>query len=178
MSDESEAKDRGYRYYKQLAAVRRGYGFVRDTIAEFLVNRRWELGQPDQVKVVALELVNALMEAGALSLYQCGIDVENTTALDERKHRKERELRQSEIQHAVVEAREEERRRVDARIVELNAERERERYLGHLRASLEAAEKESQERIPRRAEAVVIETAGRELPLALPPIRLEIEDAE
>src|SRR6266540_2104184 len=148
MHDGDDAMQRGYRYYKQLEAERRGYAFVRDTIAEFLINRRWELGQRDQVHVVALQLVDALMSAGALALYQCGIDVENSGALKAQELRKVQLQREAEVTKAAEQARDEERRRVDQRIAELEQERELERYEAHNRRELERAQRELGQELP------------------------------
>jgi len=163
MSDENAARERGYRYYKQLEAQRRGYAFIRDTIAEFLINRRWQLGQREQVQAVVLELVDKLMEAGALALYQCGIDVENNQAIKEQEQRRQRQLRQAETSSAVHEAREDERLRVDRRIAELNEEREREKYEDYLRRELARANEKAANEAARGIDGGIISESSAEI---------------
>jgi hypothetical protein len=159
---DSEAMQRGYRYFKQLQTERRGYAFIRDTIAEFLINRRWELGQQrDQVYIVALELVDALMNAGALALYQCGIDVENSGALSDQQKRKEETRRKAELERVAEQARDEERQRVDVRLAEIDKQRAAEQYELYLRREL--AHSEEMDELAKLPRITPVRTADGEV---------------
>jgi hypothetical protein len=149
MSDgrwDPEELERGYRYFKALEQQRRGWLVVRERIRDFLAARRWELRQPDQLERASLELVEELLIAGALCLYQAGVNDENWRDYEARLERRRAREIEERTRAAANEARDDERRRVDARLLEINNEREAERYRAELerqleRANVEAAEK-------------------------------------
>lgn len=155
-----EALERGYRYFKALEYQRRGYVCIRELIADELLQRRWDLRTPEQIAEAALVITDRLFSAGALAVYQAGVNEENWRDHEARQARRGAAERDAELRRATNEARDEEQRRVNARIAELDAERERERYAEYLRRELARAEEEQttpimraltlKARIPRR----------------------------
>jgi hypothetical protein len=153
-----EQLERGYRYYKALEHQRRGWMVIRELVRDFLAGRRWELRQPEQLERASLELVDVLLVAGALTLYQAGVNDDNWREAQERKKKREAATRADELRAAANEARDDERHRVDVRLAELNSEREAERYLVDLKAQLEREELNAAE---ERGELAPIHRRGR-----------------
>jgi hypothetical protein len=153
-----EQLERGYRYFKALEHQRRGYIVIKERVRSFLLARRWELRLPDQLERAALELVDELLSVGALTLYQTGVNDENWRDYQERRERRRAREADERTKAAANEARDDERRRVDARIAELNTEREAERYRAELERQLERAELESLE---QRREILRIAKPGK-----------------
>ncbi len=141
-----EALQRGYRYFRALQVQRRGYVVIRELVQTFLAARRWTLRRHDDVERAALELVDALMTAGALAPYAAGLNAEACAEHAARARARATDERAAEIRRAANEARDDERRRVDARIAELDAEREAERYLARNKGDLEKLEREAREK--------------------------------
>ncbi|HEX8010210.1 MAG TPA: hypothetical protein VF814_04660 [Casimicrobiaceae bacterium] len=138
---------RGYRYYKALEHQRRGFVVIVAMIREYLEQRRWELRQPEQLEGAALELTAKLIAAGAVTLYQAGINEEAWREHQERERRLNATARAAELRAAANEARDEERRRVDERLAELEQERNAENWERENRRKLEQLEREELERV-------------------------------
>jgi hypothetical protein len=154
-----EHLERGYRYFKALEHQRRGWMVIRERVRDFLAARRWELRQPEQLERAALELVDELLVAGALCLYQAGVNDENWRDHQERRERRRARELEEKLRAAGNDARDDERRRVDQRLAELDNERAAERYQAELERQLHDAELEAAER--RGAVVNVVERARR-----------------
>jgi hypothetical protein len=153
-----EQLERGYRYFKALEHQRRGYVVIRERVRDFLWRKRWEIRQPEAIERAALELVDELATIGALALYQCGVNDENWRDYEERRDRRRRQEVEERIRAAANQARDEEQRRVEHRLAELEAERAAELYAAENRRKLELEEKRAAE---RRGEVTPIVGARR-----------------